>query len=286
MLQLGALQFDVDRLRLGGLQLGLRGRDIGPGVDALGVPVLRDLQETDVVLNLPRIEVLLALRNAQGEIRLSQQGVNAEARQTRGPRRWLPPPPGRPPRCVARSPTGQIPNPRPAPPQRCCPQKPEPHARPSGPGPRNRRADRRKQGRTGDRGRCLRLPVLRRRHLQRCAGDFNPVLQPVQHGIAVDLPPFLAGNLVGGFRGFPIAGLLEGRRLHGRAVVIGADGTAGEDEEGKTGGETKTAWRHRCSLGRVAACRRTVFHSPGGPAASAGPTDSMAALAEDAGDAG
>ena len=79
MFQLRALQADVDGLGLRGLELGLRRGDVGAGVDALRVAVLRHFQGAHVVRDDPRVQPLLRVRDAQGKVSLRQCGVKTEA---------------------------------------------------------------------------------------------------------------------------------------------------------------------------------------------------------------
>jgi len=61
--------------------------------------------------------------------------------------------------------------------------------------------------------------------------------RPVEHGIAVGLPPFAARKLCRRLGGLPLAGFLEGRSVNFGTLVVRADGTAGEDEEDRSGAQ-------------------------------------------------
>ena len=87
----------------------------------------------------------------------------------------------------------------------------------------------------GDGGGRLRLPILRFRDVQGVAGNFDALLQAVEHGIAVRFPPFSARKLFRRLSGLPIAGFLKGRGVDRRTLVIGTDCAAGEDEQGQSG---------------------------------------------------
>ena len=80
MLQLGALRFQVDGLRLCGLELALGQRDVGSQHDTGSVLVLRQRQGARVASGGGSVQVALQIDHADLEIVLRHAGLDAQAR--------------------------------------------------------------------------------------------------------------------------------------------------------------------------------------------------------------
>ena len=78
MFELCPLQLDVDGLGLSGFQLALGGGDIGPGVDALSVTILGDLQKTAILFDHLRVELLFRIGDAERKISLGEGSLQAQ----------------------------------------------------------------------------------------------------------------------------------------------------------------------------------------------------------------
>ena len=109
VLQLRALDTDVDRLGLGGLELGLRLEHVCPGCNAARIPVLRQFEDLLVGGDRRVQKLLLGIERAELKIVLCQ----LRPERASGPLRGLPRSPGRlprsPPPCGEPGPRGLVP---------------------------------------------------------------------------------------------------------------------------------------------------------------------------------
>ena len=79
MLQLGALDSDIDQLRLRGVELGLGLRHVAIGGDAAGVAVAREHEQLLVGLDGCLEQVDIAIDSVQLEVVLGELGLIEQA---------------------------------------------------------------------------------------------------------------------------------------------------------------------------------------------------------------
>ena len=89
MFELGALDSEVDQLRLRGVELGLGLRHVAIGGDAAGEAVAREREKLLVGLDGCVEQVDVAIESVQLEVVLGQFGLKEQAGVLQHARRWL-----------------------------------------------------------------------------------------------------------------------------------------------------------------------------------------------------